>query len=272
MKSKIATLEAEANKGGTPAYRKCVEASYGYENTLAQLLELDGPFPHIRLASTIGSGLPAGTLVYDIGDRYAPSESNVGLTWFKGPDQELVTDKNVDFMPWDGRVRYTRRVVTTRPLPAGGYTVNPGGTWHGGMVCARYPAIADSYWEIALTVTALAGTHHEAFFDPVTIGSAVGADGTNGVLKPAAFRVGGVSTTIQSLKWQSGTVTMRLKPSASLAGNAIDFIALDGSVALTLSFDDAGSAKTPTGLTWSVADQPWEAGDLLMLRIGPAAK
>ena len=266
MKSKITALEAEANKGGTPEYRKCVETSYGYEKNLRYSAEFDGPFPHVRYTSDIGSGLPAGTLVRDIGDESAPSESEVGLSWFKGPDKDLVTDMNVDFTPGDrGTVRYKRRVVTTRPLPAGEYAPNPGGTWHGGMVCARYPAIADNYWVIEITVTAPAGTLHEAFFDPVAIGNAVGADGTNGVIKPADFVLNGTNTTISSLRWEDGAVTMTLSPSASPAGHAVDFIALDGSVTTTLSFDDA--TQSGGTLTWSVAVQPWSAGDLLMLRI-----
>ena len=100
----------------------------------------------------------------------------------------------------------------------------------------------------------------------MAIGVAVGTDGTNGVLKPAAFTVGGASATITSLEWESGVVTMTLNPSASLAGHAVDLIALDGSVSLTLSFDDA--TQSGGALTWSVANQPWNAGDLLMLRIG----
>ena len=98
------------------------------------------------------------------------------------------------------------------------------------------------------------------------IGAAVGADGTSGVLKPAAFTVGGASATITSLKWESGVVTMTPNPSASLAGHAIDFIALDGSVSLSLSFDDA-TQSGGGALTWSVANQPWNAGDKLMLRV-----
>ncbi len=124
-----------------------------------------------------------------------------------------------------------------------------------------------SFGEWTVTVTAPSGTVHEAFFDPVDIGDAVGADGTNGVLKPAAFALDGVTTTIQSLKWQNGTVTMKLNPPAPFTGYAIDFISLDDSVSLTLSFDDDGSARTLTGLTWSVANQPWDAGDKLMLRV-----
>ena len=110
------------------------------------------------------------------------------------------------------------------------------------------------------------GTVHEAFFDPVAIGAAVGADASNGVLEPAAFTVGGASATMTSLEWESSTVTMELNPSASLAGHAVDFIALDGSVSLTLSFDDATQGGGGA-LTWSVANQPWNAGDLLMLRV-----
>ena len=80
--------------------------------------------------------------------------------------------------------------------------------------------------------------------------------------------LGGANTTISSLKWESGTATMTLDPSTSLAGHAVDFIALDGSVSLTLSFDDA--TQSGGALTWSVASQPWNAGDLLMLRIRSA--
>ena len=119
-------------------------------------------------------------------------------------------------------------------------------------------------------VTTTPDVLHEAFFDPVAIGAAVGADGANGVLKPAAFTVGGASATITSLKWESGAVTMELNPSASLAGHAIGFIDVNGTTTLSLSFD-AATQGGGGALTWSVASQPWQAGDLLMLRIGADA-
>ena len=97
----------------------------------------------------------------------------------------------------------------------------------------------------------------------------VGADGANGVLKPAAFTVGGASATITSLKWETA-VTMELSPSASLAGHAVDFIALDGSVT-THPVVRRRHPERRGALTWSVAAQPWHAGDLLMLRIAPVA-
>ena len=86
---------------------------------------------------------------------------------------------------------------------------------------------------------------------------------TNGVLDPASFALGGVTTTVASLKWDSGTVTIDLSPTASLADYAIDFIDVNGTTTLSLSSDSVG----PTGLTWAVPDKPWADGDLLMLRI-----
>ena len=125
----------------------------------------------------------------------------------------------------------------------------------------------NAYLDWTVTVTAPTGTVHEAFFDPVATGSAVGADASNGALQPTAFTVGGTSTDLQSLKWESGSVTLGLSSSVSLSGHTLDFIALDGTTALSL---DGGAAAVSGGtLTWSVATQPWQAGDLLILRIRP---
>ena len=124
--------------------------------------------------------------------------------------------------------------------------------------------------EVFVHVTAPAGTLHEAFFDPTAIGAAVGADTTNGALTPTALTVEGTATTVQSLNWQNGVVTLELSPAASLSGYDIEVIALDGSVALTLAFDDAAAGDDSGTLTWAVADQPWHASDQLMLRIREA--
>ena len=131
------------------------------------------------------------------------------------------------------------------------------------LVCNYDRSSIEDYRVTHLHVTAPPRTLHEAFFDPVNIGSAVGADGANGVLDPASFDLGGVTTTVASLKWDSGTVTIDLSPTASLADYAIDFIDVNGTTTLSLSSDSVG----PTGLTWAVPDKPWAGGDLLMLRI-----
>ena len=60
---------------------------------------------------------------------------------------------------------------------------------------------------------------------------------------------------------------MTLSPYAALTGQAIDFISLYGSMALTLSANDAITDNTAGTFVWPVATQPWSAGDQLMLRI-----
>ena len=268
LKSKIATLEAEANAGGTDAYYQCILVNYVYENGL-RYNTLRGFSNGLISTSTIGSGLPEGAFVYDHRDAETPSKEFVPqMGWFEGATKDLVRFDNVDFRT-GGRYgwRFTHNIVTARPLPAGSYRLYPLVTGHLGVACS-FPDAGRNLEFHDLTVTAPAGTLHEAFFDPVAIGSAVGADGTNGVIKPADFVLNGTNTTISSLKWESGTATMTLAPSTSLAGHAVDFIALDGSVSLTLSFDAA--TQSGGALTWTVAAQPWNAGDLLMLRIRSA--
>ena len=278
LKSRITFLEAEANAGGTPEYRECVEESYRSENYLREELRLYGSsLPFRRLTSTIGSGLPAGTIPYDQPyDRMYSVESkdDVGIRWFEGPDKDLVSSVDVDFRLRDsGGFQFSRQVATTRPLPAGEYTAYINDMSPLEMVCARYPEIARKYEMLVLTVTPPRRVLHEAFFDPVTIGNAVGADSKNGVLEPAEFRFRGIRTEITSLKWESGTVTMALSRNIHLRLYVVDFITLDGSVSLTLLIDDATrsgedlSWKSSQTLSWRVDRQPWNAGDLLMLRI-----
>ena len=267
MKAKVAALEALANAGGTPQYRACIESSYSYENALRNAIVRDGPMPHVETTVAIGSGLPAGTFLDDYQTGTGRSREKIGMGWFEGPDKDLVRFVNVDFTTSTAdRIRFTRRAVTARPLPAGDYTVYPNWTWSGGLVCDRYPEIAHNRFALYLTVTAPADMpriQHEAFFDPVDIGSAVGADGSNGVLKPASFSLDGTTTTISSLKWEDGEVTMALSPTTTLADYAIDFIDTTGTTTLSLSSDNAST----TALTWTVADAPWADGDLLMLRL-----
>ena len=120
-----------------------------------------------------------------------------------------------------------------------------------------------------VTVTAPADAVHEAFFDPVKVGATVAAGATNGVLKPTNFTVSGSSATLIKIAWEGGKTTMEFQPSVALAGHHADFIALDGTVALRIDFDDAKETANGTKRTfeWGVCTQPWESGDLLMLRV-----
>ena len=109
---------------------------------------------------------------------------------------------------------------------------------------------------------------HEAFFDPVTDGTAVAADDANGVLKPATFTgADGASATIERIEWESGTVKLEVSPHTVVAGHAVDFIELDGSVSLSLHADQATVDAANDTLSWSVASQPWDDGDELMVRV-----
>ena len=161
------------------------------------------------------------------------------------------------------------RVTSTRPLPAGtyGFHFNHRGPYYG-----RCEGYAFRY-EWTVTVNAPAGTLHEAFFDPVTDGSAVAADSANGVLKPASFTdANGASATLERIAWEpgvgeSGTVKVKLNLHTGLTGHVVDFIALDGSVPLSLKIADATVDAANRTLSWTVASQPWEDDDKLMLRV-----
>ncbi len=101
-------------------------------------------------------------------------------------------------------------------------------------------------WEHIITVTAPEGTLAEAFYDPVADGAATTA-----------------TTTVGTITWESGTVKATLN--LTVTGHILDFIALDGSVTLSLEVSD--STTTVGVLSWTVASSPWSAGDKLMLRI-----
>ena len=142
-----------------------------------------------------------------------------------------------------------------------------------------------------VTVTAPPGTLHELYFDPVTVGTTVAADSTNGVLEPPSFTgADGATSTISSLAWEpsatssgsaSGSVGVEVVASdlnAALDEHILDFIALDGTVSLSLDVFDATVESQPASgtstqthtLTWTVSRQPWTAGDKLMVRIREA--
>ena len=148
------------------------------------------------------------------------------------------------------------------PLPAGEYRFDLKESWPRYALCNF---VISNEW----TVTAVApeGTLHEALFDPVTDGSAVAADNSNGVLKPASFTDAGATTTIERIEWEAETVNLKLTPHNTLAGRVVDFIELDGKVSLSLIVDDATVDASNNTLSWTVASQPWEDGDKLMLRI-----
>ena len=147
-----------------------------------------------------------------------------------------------------------------RPLPAGVYSFRAhaieGLLLWCGVITDIERAHGDEY---TVTVEALSGISHEAFFDPAGLTAGVGANATSGVLKPTTFG----SNVLDRIEWESGTLKVNL--TGSHVGKHIDFLDVDGELALTVAVDDAVAADGL--LTWSVPDQPWESGDLLMVRL-----
>ena len=143
---------------------------------------------------TIDSGVAAGTALRQSpegsDDRYnvlsvSGKDADYFQTVIRDDDNDASNGYSYDYMP-------------ARPLPAGSYTANFHHQHYSYLVCNHNP-IHNNYGTYNVTVTSPTGTLHEAFFDPVTVGTAVKADGSNGVLKPTSFTVGGTSTEITGL-------------------------------------------------------------------------
>ena len=66
-------------------------------------------------------------------------------------------------------------------------------------------------------------------------------------------------------------MVLETDPFNRIEGLHLYFIELDGSTGLVLSASSATVNATAGTLTWSVAEQPWELGDQLMLRITSVA-
>ena len=263
LKAKITALEAEANAGGTAEYRKCVEAAYSGLSLITYSLSTESSPFHVRDLD-VASGQPAGTFLWDHFSYLGlSSPARTGRTWFGGPDNEVVRYRDTNVREYPESTTFTRRYETARPLPSGGYSFYE--NWVSALhdVCDKDWPILHNHLLVNLNVTPSTSALHEAFFDPVDIGTAVGADSSNGVLKPDAFSLNNTTTTISSLKWEDGAVSMTLNPTASLADYAIDFIDANGTTTLSLTSDNAST----TALAWTVPDKPWSDGDLLMLRI-----
>ena len=266
MKAKVAATEREvAAGGGSEAYRDCLYHKYQWEREVLYSKErLGGVYYYIRRDQTIASGLPAGTRAFtsiDAGhalQEYGKTEpSDYGEFVLRGRDEDLFHPR------WPGVAK------TARPLPAGEYKFYYTYRWQIAVICDALPEDELKRIEVFVTVTAPSGTVHEAFFDPGDLTPGAGFSASSGVLKTAGFSIGGTAASITGLKWQNGSVVLTLAPYASLSGHALDFIALDGSVAPSLAVSSATADSAAGTLTWAVPVQPWQDGDQLMLRIRP---
>ena len=278
IKARIAAVAVKLNAGdGSGEYLECIQRTYYYERRDSHDINTGGNgFIRKIPDHELDSGLAAASVVYEESPVFGDLPDKKGRTWLDGGDAVLFSVESGDAVPYDfsgdgvnDSIYFARRVVSARPLPAGVYRFHFNDVWAAFVPCDGWTI----RYEWTVTVTAPEGTLHEAFFDPVTVGTAVVADSANGVLKPTEFiDANGASATIQRIAWeagtrQAGTVKLKISPHSGIASHTVDFIALDGSVPLSLKVADATVDSANDTLSWTVASQPWNDGDKLMLRI-----
>ena len=176
LRARIAALAAELKAGeGVDGYAACI-----HDRILRERYRRADPWTPPQETATVGSGSPAGTDVSRA--AYIFDEPQYSRYWLSGSDsgrfRPLVID--ADGVPGTG---YDHSLATTRPLPNGTYHVRYNWQHPSEIPCGFAPD--DSYDDFTVTVTAPAGTVHEAFFDPAALGSGVvGRDAAQGVLAP----------------------------------------------------------------------------------------
>ena len=265
LRTKIATMAADLKAGaGVAEYEECVLGRIGHERHRRAV-----PWTPFQEKATLTSGAAAGTEVYRGTMSY--DEPRYSHWWLSGPDAAYFQTAIVDA---DGQASngYEHTLATARPLPAGEYRVHYNWQYSSEIPCNFKPD--DTYRDWTVTVTAPVATLHEAFFDPVAIGTGVGAGGDSGALTPTAFSVGGASTSLQRLVWDGQQIQLDLSAAVPLSDHYLEFIGLGGAVGLRLRMDDATSAPTANGgqeLRWRVCTAPWQAGDQLLLRLHHSA-
>ena len=265
LRAKIAAMAAELQAGaGVEGYVGCLRSKIALERERRA-----DPWTPPQKTAALDSGSAAGTEVNRATKSYR--EPQYHRWWLSGPDHErfqaLIDDD--DEMPSNG---YDHLLATGRPLPAGAYRVHYNWQNYRDFPCNFVRLDAYSDWTV--TVTAPAGTVHEAFFDPVAIGAGVGADDSLGALTPTAFTVGATAATLQRLNWEAKQLELQLSAAVPLANHYLDVIALDGTVSLRLRLDDATTAAITSGgqaWRWRACAAPWADGDQLMLRLHHSA-
>ena len=260
LKAKIAWM---TGGNGAQDYADCIIYSLGHDRTFRDWEAYHGQSWPLHYAGlTTASGGPNGTQVYRF--DHTRIDSAYYNIWLSGDHAHLFSAQVVD----DDEIAsngYQTNITTLRPIPSGTYTIIHRVQAPGFMPCNFVP----TYNRVGFTVTVThpSGTVHEALFDPVALTAGAGFSGSSGTLTPAGFTLGSTATSITGLTWANDSLVLTLDPFVSLSGNALDFIALDGTVALSLEASSATTDSTAGTLTWTIATQPWQAGDNLMLRI-----
>ncbi len=133
------------------------------------------PYAKLEFEAKIDSGLARGTEFTDYGTYGSQGYDGYDRVSLTGPDADLFAAKIIDddTDPTNG---FRPAVVTARPLPSGTYRVTIHVQSSAFEPCNYTTAF--NYLDWVVTVTPPTGAHslHDAFFDPVAFGAAVGAD------------------------------------------------------------------------------------------------
>ncbi len=263
LKTKIAANTAAiAAGGGSEAYKDCLHLKLEWAREVQTRVDRrGGSYFYTRSDASLNSGLAAGTRAFT--DPYTVGAPATPPAW--AGDYPIIGRDAALF-----RTKWPGVADTVRPLPAGEYKFYFDHRPKEAIICDAVPELEKKRQEVFVTVTAPAGTLHEAFFDPVNLtGAGVGVSGSSGVIDPDEFTVGNDDYEVESLIWDEDDdeVVLMLDDHVSLSGKALDFIELDGSIDTSLDVSDATVDQTAATWTWSLTSAPWEDGDLLMLRI-----
>ena len=178
IKTRIAAVTAKVNASdGSREYLECVQRTYYYERQDSHDINTGGDGLTRKTPDhELDSGLAASSVVYEESPVFGIFPDKKGRTWLDGADADLFSVESGDTVPWDSSgdgvndsIYFARFVVSSRPLPAGGYRFHFNDVWAAFVRCDGWTI----RYEWTVTVTAPEGTLHEAFFDPVTVGTAV---------------------------------------------------------------------------------------------------
>ena len=261
LRARKDALENSLREGADiEGYEACIHGKIARER-----LYDESTYEPVVLESTIASAT-IGAEVFRDSQDHNPNATDYYNFWLSDDDGALFHTARHDD-DTDPKNGYDHTLETVRPLPAGTYSVRYNLQHYKYIPCDHKPTTA--YVLLVTNAEAPPLTLHEAFFDPVSVGTTVAADETHGVLKPASFTdVMSVSAAINRIAWEPpATVKLEVNPHTSIMDHTVDFIAIDGSVPLSLRVADATTDAANNTLSWTVASQPWQDGDKLMLRI-----
>ena len=281
LRKAIAAIKVEIATGdGSADYRSCVYIKYAKIREWDDAREEAGT---LTAAFSGQSGQPALTaLVYEsenvvgvlhyneLGIGYMPD--TYGRRWIEGPASDYLTVREIGKTPDYLRADkpsgdppdiflFTNKIAMTRPLPAGEYVFHYNRMGPGRTICNLQDERERNAVTSTATLTAPGGTKAEALFDPSAL------DGVSATSTARLYVVpdAPASTAIGPIKWKAGTLQVQLTPARLFDGHHLDFIALDGTLAETVKVDDAN--RSGNTLSWPVPEQPWAAGDKMMVRL-----